>query len=89
MLRFFKRQRKRKVLVVGLDCAPPSVLFKTGGEESLGLKDQLPNLSRLIDEGIYGPLSSSIPCITVPAWTARTGVPSGAAMPTPSRSVVV
>jgi predicted AlkP superfamily phosphohydrolase/phosphomutase len=70
MLRFFKRQKKRKVLVVGLDCAPPSVLFNTGGEESLGLKDQLPNLSRLIDEGIYGPLSSSIPCITVPAWTS-------------------
>jgi predicted AlkP superfamily phosphohydrolase/phosphomutase len=70
MLRFFRRQRKRKVLVVGLDCAPPAVLFETGDENNLGLKDQLPNLSRLIDEGIYGPLSSSIPCITVPAWTS-------------------
>jgi predicted AlkP superfamily phosphohydrolase/phosphomutase len=27
-------------------------------------------LARLIDEGIYGPLSSSIPCITVPAWSS-------------------
>ncbi len=70
MLRLFGRKRQRKVLVVGLDCAPPSVLFERGDENSLGLKDQLPNLSRLIDEGIYGPLSSSIPCITVPAWTS-------------------
>jgi predicted AlkP superfamily phosphohydrolase/phosphomutase len=58
------------VVVIGLDCAPPAVLFRTSAEGGLGLKDQLPNLSRLIDEGIYGPLSSSIPCITVPAWTS-------------------
>ncbi|MFW6082722.1 MAG: alkaline phosphatase family protein [Chloroflexota bacterium] len=70
MLRLFRRRRKRRVLVVGLDCAPPSVLFRTCSEHHLGLKDQLPNLSRLIDEGIYGPLSSSIPCITVPAWSS-------------------
>ena len=70
MLRLFKRHKPRKVLVVGLDCAPPAVLFRTGAEHPLGLKDQLPNLSRLIGEGIYGPLSSSIPCITVPAWTS-------------------
>lgn len=57
-------------MVLGLDCAPPAVLFETGDENALGLKDQLPNLSRLIDEGLYGPLSSSIPCITVPAWTS-------------------
>ncbi len=68
MFNLFKR--RKKVLVVGLDCAPPPVLFQTSDEHSLGLKDQLPNLSRLIDEGIYGPLSSSIPCITVPAWTS-------------------
>jgi predicted AlkP superfamily phosphohydrolase/phosphomutase len=70
MFKLFKRHKRRKVLVVGLDCAPPLVLFRTSGEGGLGLKDQLPNLSRLIDEGIYGPLSSSIPCITVPAWTS-------------------
>jgi predicted AlkP superfamily phosphohydrolase/phosphomutase len=70
MLKLFRRNKGRKVFVFGLDCAPPSVMFKTGAEGSLGLKDQLPNLSRLIDEGIYGPLSSSIPCITVPAWTS-------------------
>ncbi|HDQ73737.1 MAG TPA: phosphodiesterase [Chloroflexi bacterium] len=70
MLKWFKRSAPRKVFVAGLDCAPPPVLFHTGAEETLGLKEQLPNLGRLIDEGIYGPLSSSIPCITVPAWTS-------------------
>ena len=70
MLKLFRRNKGRKVLVFGLDCAPPPVLFKTGAEGPLGLKDQLPNLSRLIEEGIYGSLSSSIPCITVPAWTS-------------------
>ena len=70
MLKLFKRRKHRKVFVAGLDCAPPAVLFHTSAENSLGLKDQLPNLSRLIGEGIYGPLSSSIPCITVPAWTS-------------------
>jgi predicted AlkP superfamily phosphohydrolase/phosphomutase len=70
MLKLFKRHKPRKVLVVGLDCAPPAVLFHTSAENSLGLKGQLPNLSRLIDEGVYGPLASAIPCITVPAWTS-------------------
>ena len=70
MIKLFKRRRRRRVLVVGLDCAPPAALFRTSDENSLGLKDQLPSLGRLIDEGVYGPLPSSVPCITVPAWTS-------------------
>lgn len=70
MLKLFKRHKPRKVFVVGFDCAPPAVLFHTSAENSLGLREQLPNLSRLINEGVYGPLSSSVPCITVPAWTS-------------------
>ena len=70
MLRLLRRRKRRKVLVVGLDCAPPSVLFETADEGDIGLRDQLPNVDRLIREGIHGPLSSSIPCITVPAWTS-------------------
>ncbi|MGD1993118.1 MAG: alkaline phosphatase family protein [Anaerolineae bacterium] len=70
MLEIFRRRRRRKILVVGLDCAPPPVVFHRADEHPLGLKDQLPHLSRLVDEGIYGPLSSSIPCITVPAWSS-------------------
>ncbi|NLF01478.1 MAG: sulfatase-like hydrolase/transferase, partial [Anaerolineales bacterium] len=70
MLKLFKRRTPRRVVVFGLDCAPPAVLFQKSSEQHpLGLKDRLPNLSKLIDEGIHGPLSSSIPCITVPAWS--------------------
>lgn len=64
------RPRPRKVFIAGLDCAAPAVLFQTSTENPLGLKDKLPNLSRLIDEGLYGPLSSTIPCTTIPAWTS-------------------
>ena len=70
MLRLFRRNRQRRVLLIGLDCAPPAVLFRKGTDSALGLRDQLPSMSRLIDEGIHGPLSSSIPCITVPAWSS-------------------
>jgi predicted AlkP superfamily phosphohydrolase/phosphomutase len=52
---------KRRVLVIGLDCAPPELIFDE-------LKPRLPNLSRLVDGGVWGPLESAIPAITVPAW---------------------
>jgi predicted AlkP superfamily phosphohydrolase/phosphomutase len=48
-----------KILVVGLDCATPELLF---GD------DRLTNLRRLMDAGCYGRLESVIPPITVPAW---------------------
>jgi predicted AlkP superfamily phosphohydrolase/phosphomutase len=56
------RQRPNRVLVIGLDCAPPELVFDQ-------FRNQLPNLSRLMAEGIYGKLESTIPAITVPAWT--------------------
>jgi predicted AlkP superfamily phosphohydrolase/phosphomutase len=48
-----------KILVVGLDCAAPELLF---GDE------RLVNFRRLMDAGAYGRLESVIPPITVPAW---------------------
>ena len=51
-----------KVVVIGLDCAPPSLIFDE-------LADSLPNLSALRQRGVWGPLRSSAPPITVPAWT--------------------
>lgn len=50
-----------KVMVIGLDCAPPALVFDR-------LADKLPNLTRLRREGAWGPLRSVIPPITVPAW---------------------
>ncbi len=48
-----------KILVIGLDCAAPELLF---GDE------RLENFRRLMDAGCYGRLESVIPPITVPAW---------------------
>lgn len=48
-----------KILVVGLDCAAPEILFHD---------ERLTNLRRLMEHGCYGSLESVIPPITVPAW---------------------
>lgn len=50
----------KRLLVVGLDCAAPTLVFDRA--------DQLPNLKKLIDLGISGKLRSSDPPITIPAW---------------------
>ena len=52
-----------RVLLIGLDCAEPSLVF--GRWPSL-----LPRLSALMSQGLHGPLTSTMPPITVPAWTA-------------------
>jgi predicted AlkP superfamily phosphohydrolase/phosphomutase len=52
---------KTRVAVIGLDCAPPELLF---GD----LLDNLPNIRSLVERGIRGELASIIPPITVPAW---------------------
>lgn len=60
---FRRRSARRKVFVIGLDCAAPELVFDRW-------KDDLPNLRRLASEGIWGELDSSIPAITVPAWSS-------------------
>jgi len=63
---FLKRKSSnRKLFVIGLDCAPPELVFDQWRQE-------LPNLNRLISSGSYGKLQSCIPCITVPAWSVMT-----------------
>jgi predicted AlkP superfamily phosphohydrolase/phosphomutase len=54
-----------KVFVIGLDCAEPTLVFDRWC-------DQLPNLSRLMQHGVYGNLESCTPAITVPAWSVMT-----------------
>jgi predicted AlkP superfamily phosphohydrolase/phosphomutase len=51
-----------KVFIIGLDCAEPALVFDRW-------RDQLPNLRRLMDHGVYGDLESCTPAITVPAWS--------------------
>ena len=48
-----------KILVVGLDCASPEILFND---------DSLVNIRRVMDAGCYGKLESVVPPITIPAW---------------------
>ncbi|MCB9616310.1 MAG: alkaline phosphatase family protein [Sandaracinus sp.] len=51
-----------RVLLIGLDCAPPALVFDR-------FADVMPNLATLRARGISGPLRSVMPPITVPAWT--------------------
>lgn len=51
-----------KVMIIGLDCAEPSLVLDRW-------RDELPVLSSLMDRGAYGPLTSVVPPITVPAWS--------------------
>ncbi len=53
---------RRKVLVVGLDCVPPELLF---GQ----YRDELPHFNALMARGLWGELESCHPPITVPAWS--------------------
>jgi predicted AlkP superfamily phosphohydrolase/phosphomutase len=51
-----------KVIIVGLDCAEPSLVLERW-------RGELPTLSGLIERGVHGRLTSVIPPITVPAWS--------------------
>lgn len=51
-----------KVLIIGLDCFTPQLVF----DQYL---EKLPNLKALMGAGYWGNLRSSEPPITVPAWT--------------------
>jgi predicted AlkP superfamily phosphohydrolase/phosphomutase len=65
MFRRFRRPSKRKLLILGLDCVGADLLFRD-------LSLDLPNIQRLMAQGTWGQLDSSIPCITVPAWSSMT-----------------
>ncbi len=51
----------RPLVILGLDCLAPALVFERW-------RSQLPTFSRLIAEGLAGPLRSVAPPITVPAW---------------------
>jgi predicted AlkP superfamily phosphohydrolase/phosphomutase len=52
-----------KLLIIGLDCAEPTLVFDRWIND-------LPNIKRLTQGGMHGPLTSTLPPITVPAWTS-------------------
>ncbi|MFX1311009.1 MAG: alkaline phosphatase family protein [Promethearchaeota archaeon] len=55
------RNIRKKLVVIGLDCATPKTLF----EDFL---DDCPNIKRMVKNGIYGKLRTCDPPITIPAW---------------------
>src|SRR5918998_1999135 len=59
------RMPSRRVAVIGLDCAEPSLVFDRW-------LDDLPNLRGLVERGTWGTLRSVDPPITVPAWSCMT-----------------
>jgi len=60
---FRRKSRGRRVIIAGLDCAAPQLIFERW-------RDSLPTFRTLMEQGAYGPLTSTIPAITVPAWSS-------------------
>lgn len=58
-----RRRKARRVLILGLDCASPDLVFDTFNAD-------LPALNSLMRQGAWGVLESCIPAITIPAWTS-------------------
>ncbi len=52
---------RHKLLVIGLDSVPSNLLFKE-------LRDELPNIKKMLDNGFCSILESCHPPITIPAW---------------------
>jgi predicted AlkP superfamily phosphohydrolase/phosphomutase len=64
-------QQGPRVAVIGLDCGTPQLLFDD-------LASEVPNISKLMSEGMHGDLASITPPITIPAWAcAMTGKTPG------------
>lgn len=55
----------KKIAIIGLDCAPDTLLFDA-------LRSEMPCLRSLMDNGLWGTLVSTDPPITIPAWTTIT-----------------
>ncbi|MBF0216624.1 MAG: alkaline phosphatase family protein [Candidatus Omnitrophica bacterium] len=61
----------KKAFIIGLDSAPPGIIFDR--------KEEFPNISKLIDNGVSAKMRSIHPPITIPAWMAMaTGKDAGA-----------
>lgn len=56
---------RRRLIVVGLDCAPPSLVFDR-------YRSAMPFVARAMGRGVFGSLRSTVPPITVPAWASMT-----------------
>ncbi len=71
MLKQKRGPSRRKVILIGLDSAPPELLLER-------FLDKMPTIRRLVKNGISGRMRSCDPPITVPAWMVMmTGMDPG------------
>ena len=71
MLKQKRSPSRRKVILIGLDSAPPELLLER-------FLDKMPTIRRLVKNGISGRMRSCDPPITVPAWMVMmTGMDPG------------
>jgi predicted AlkP superfamily phosphohydrolase/phosphomutase len=54
--------RSQRVVLIGLDCATPQLMFDRYAED-------MPTLRKLRADAVWGPLRSVVPPITMPAWS--------------------
>ena len=62
-LKSFFPSSKKKVLILGIDGAPPQLVF----EEWL---EYLPNLKEMLHHSLYGKMKSTVPPSTIVAWNS-------------------
>ncbi|MEQ8671672.1 MAG: alkaline phosphatase family protein [Aggregatilineales bacterium] len=59
----FRTKKPKRLMILGLDCAAPQLMFDT-------FLDDLPTIKSFMQQGTWGTLRSSTPCITIPAWSS-------------------
>ncbi|OGL47142.1 MAG: hypothetical protein A2W05_03560 [Candidatus Schekmanbacteria bacterium RBG_16_38_10] len=60
----FGEEKQKRVLIVGLDGGTFEII------KPFAKKGYLPNINRIMNQGCYGILDSTIPPITAPAWSS-------------------
>jgi predicted AlkP superfamily phosphohydrolase/phosphomutase len=63
MVRALTAAGRPRLLVIGIDCADPRLIFGP-------LRKSMPNLDRLASRGVAGRLESCVPPTTIPAWVS-------------------
>jgi len=72
MFLLFKRKSKKKVVIIGLDGTPYSLL------KNLIEQDKLPNMAQIFSQGYFGSTTVCLPEISSVSWTSfMTGTNSG------------
>jgi len=54
-------KNKKKLVIIGLDCASPKTMFKD-------FLNDCPNIKIMLEHGVHGKLRTCDPPITIPAW---------------------